>query len=59
MLPTKVNQELEQWWTTGRQKGSDLHHQGEFLHNYCMSESVYDSDHDSVFRNFIGLSFEL
>jgi len=34
--------------------GSNHHHLGEFLQNYYMSESVYDSDHDSVVRNFIG-----
>jgi len=43
----------------GRQKGSELHHQGEFLHNYCMFESVHDGDHDGVVRIFVSLSYEL
>jgi len=37
---------LEWWRTTGRQKGSYLHHQGEFLHN-------------GVVRIFVALSCEL
>ena len=49
----------EQWWSMGRQKGSELHHQGEFLHNYYMFESVHDGDHDSVVRIFVSLSCEL
>ena len=27
----------KQWWLTGGQK---LHHQGEFLHHYCVKASV-------------------
>ena len=40
-------------------KGSELHHQGEFLRNYYTFESVHDGDRDSVVRIFIGLSCEL
>ena len=29
-------------------KDSELHHLGEFLHNYYAFESVYDSDHDGI-----------
>ena len=29
-------------------KGSELHHRGEFLHNYYTFESVHDGDHDRV-----------
>ena len=47
-----------QWQTTGRQKRSELHHRGEFLHNYAF-ESVHDGDHDGVVRIFVGLSCEL
>jgi len=43
----------------GKQKRSELHHQGEFLHNYYTFESVYNSDHDGVVRVFVGLSCEL
>ena len=53
------DQVLKQQWTTGRQKGSELHHQDELLHNYYTFESVHDSDQDSVVRIFVGLSFEL
>ena len=48
---TLVNQ---QWRSTGRQKRSELHHRGEFLHNYTF-ESVHDGDHDGVVRIFVGL----
>ena len=44
---------------TGKTKGSELHHHGEFLHNYGTFESVHDSDHDGVVRIFISLSCEL
>jgi len=44
---------------TGRQKGSLLHHQGEFLHNYYMFVSLHDSDHEGVVRIFVALSCEL
>jgi len=46
----------KQWRSTGRQKHSELHHRGEFLHNYYTFESVHDDDHDSVVRIFVGLS---
>jgi len=36
----------EQWRSTGRQKGSEFQHRGEFLHNYSTFESVHDGDHD-------------
>jgi len=49
----------EQWWSTGRQKRSELQHQGEFLHNYYMFESVNDGDHNGAVRIFVGLSCEL
>ena len=42
-----------------RRKGLVLDHKGEFLHNYYMSESLYDGDRDSVVRIFIRLSSEL
>ena len=42
----------------GRQKGSLLHHQGEFLHSYSFV-SLHDSDHDGVVRIFVALSSEL
>ena len=38
----------EQWRSTGRQKGSELHHRGEFVHSYYTFESVSDADHDGV-----------
>jgi len=50
-VTTAIN---EQWRSTGRQKRSELHYQGEFLHNYCTFESVYDGDHDDVVRIFVG-----
>ena len=43
----------------GRQKRSELHSRGEFLHNYYMFESMHDGDHDGVVRIFVGLSCEL
>ena len=42
-----------------RQKGSELHHWGEFLHDHYTFESVHDSNHDGVVRIFVGLSCEL
>jgi len=50
-----------------RQKGSELHHQCEFLHNHDTFESVHNytfesvnnGDHDSVATIFVGLSCEL
>jgi len=45
----------EQWWSTGRQKNSELHHQGGFLHDYYTFESMHDGDHDGVLRIFVGL----
>jgi len=45
--------------SNGRQKGPELHHRGEFLHNYYMFESVHNSDHEGVVGIFIGLSCEL
>jgi len=43
----------------GRQKGSELHHHGEFLHNYYTFESVHDGDHNGVVRISVGLSGKL
>jgi len=43
----------------GRQKGSELHHRGEFLHNYYTFESVHDGDYNGVVRIFVGLSCKL
>jgi len=43
----------------GRQKGSYLHRQGEFLHNYYKFVSLYNSDHAGVVRIFVALSCEL
>jgi len=40
-------------------KGSELHLQGEFLHNYHMLESVHDGDHDCVVSIVVGLSCKL
>jgi len=45
----------EQWQSLGRQRRSELHHQGEFLHNYYTFESMHD---DGVVRIFLGLSCE-
>ena len=45
-----------QWRSMGKQKGSELHHRGEFLHNYYTFESVNDGDHDGVVRIFVGFS---
>ena len=36
----------------GKTKFSQLHHRGEFLHNYYMFESMNNTDHDSVVRTF-------
>ena len=44
---------------TLRQKSSELHHRGEFLHNYYMFESVNNGDHDGVVRISVGLSCKL
>ena len=44
----------EQWRSMGRQKRSEFHYQGEFLHN-CTFESVYNGDHNGVVRIFVGL----
>jgi len=49
----------EKWQSKGRQKGSELYRQGEFLHSYYTFESVNDCDHDDVVRIFVGLSCEL
>ena len=49
----------EQWQSMGRQKRSELHHRGEFLHNYYTFESVHKDDHDSGVKIFVGLSCEL
>jgi len=38
----------EQWRSTGRQKCSELHHQGEILHYYYTFESVHNGNHDCV-----------
>ena len=38
---------------------SELHHQGEFLHNYYTFESVHNNNHDSVVRILVDLSCEL
>ena len=46
----------------GEQRGdkrAQLHHQSEFLHNYCTLVSLHDSDHDSVVGIFVALSSEL
>ena len=51
----KSDQAREQWQSTGRQKGSELHHQGEFLHNYYMFGSVDNSDRNGVVTIFVGL----
>jgi len=40
-------------------KSSEVHHQGEYLHNYYMFESVHNGDHNGVVRVFVGLSCEL
>ena len=47
------------WQSKGRQKGSQLHHWGGFLHNHYIFESVHNGDHDSVVRSFVGISCEL
>jgi len=36
----------------GKRKGSELHHQDEFLYNYYTFESVYDGDHNGAVRVF-------
>ena len=38
---------------------SELHHQGEFLHNYYTFESVHNKNDDSVVRILVNLSCEL
>ena len=53
---TTVN---EQWWSMGRENGSELHHWVEFLHNYYMFESVHDGNHDGVCRIFVRLFCKL
>ena len=49
----------KQWWSMGRQKGSELHHWNDFLHNYYTFESVHDGDNDGVVKMFVGLSCQL
>jgi len=44
--------------STGRQKGSELHHWGELLHDYYTFGSVHNGDHDGAIRIFVGLSYE-
>jgi len=43
----------------GETKGLITAPQGEFLHNYYMSVSLHDSDHQGVVRIFVALSCEL
>ena len=50
---------LKQWQSMGRQKRSELHNRGEFLHNYYTFESMHNGDHDGIVRIFVGLSCEL
>ena len=52
---TLPDRALERWPTTGRQKGSLLHHQGEFLYNYYTFEAVHDGYHNDEVTIFIGL----
>ena len=53
---TNVEEAIEQWWPTARQKRLYLHHQWEFQHNYDTFMSLQDSDHDGVVRIFVGHS---
>jgi len=55
----QLDRALERWHTTGRQKGSQLHDQSEFLHNYCTLVSLHDSDNAGAVRIFVALSCEL
>jgi len=55
----KSDQAREQWQSTGRQKGSELHHQGEFLHNYYMFGSVDNSNRNGVVTISVALSCEV
>ena len=57
-LPMTVGSCARAMADTGRRKGSYLHHQSEFLHNYTF-ESMHDGDHDGVVRIFVGLSCKL
>ena len=41
----------------GRQKGSQLYHQGEFLHNYYTFVSLHDCDDEGVVRIFVHRPF--
>jgi len=43
----------------GGQWGDKVHHQGEFLYNYCKFVSLHDSDHEGVVRIFVALSCEI
>ena len=43
----------------GKTKGSELHYQSDFLHDYYMFKSVHNGNHDSVVRIFVDLSCEL
>ena len=43
----------------GKTKGSELHYQGGFLHNYNIFEAVHDGNYDGIGRVFVGLSCEL
>jgi len=43
----------------GGQKGSYLHHQGQFLHDYYTFVSLHDSDHEGVVGIFVALSCKL
>ena len=53
VLAANVEDSVEQWWPTSRQKRLYLHHQGEFQHNFV---SLHHSDHDGVVRIFVGHS---
>ena len=56
---TKIDRQWKKSTSNERHKGSELHHQGAFLHDYYMFQSSHDGDHDGVVRLFVGLSCEL
>ena len=56
VLPPEVGESARAMAATVRQKRLYLRHQGEFQHNYFDFVSLHHSDHDGVFRIFVGRS---
>jgi len=40
-------------------RAQNIHHWGEFLHNYYMFESVHDGNHNGIVRIFVGFEVSL